>query len=80
MGYGSFYKRKSKNYNMKITNKDMELILGLLHTECDHHVYRDSSEIRDKYRKFFKERYNHMQDLINALTKELLRNKGYKKK
>lgn len=49
----------------QLNDKDIELIVRLLHQECDHHVYRSFN----KPKKHFKERYDHMQDLIMELTK-----------
>ena len=46
-----------------LNNEDIELIVRLLHEECDHHVYH-----KDGF-EFFKKRYDHMQDLIIELTK-----------
>ena len=49
----------------QLNDQDIELIVKLLHQECDHHVYRSF----DRPLKQFKERYDHMQDLIMELTK-----------
>ena len=46
----------------QLNDEDIELIVRLLHQECDHHVY----ELDDG---FFSERYDHIQDLIMELTK-----------
>ena len=47
----------------QLNDEDIELIVRLLHQECDHHVYCSG------FRKGFKKRYDHMQDLIMELTK-----------
>ncbi len=49
----------------QLNDEDIELIVKLLHQECDHHVYRSFKQPK----KHFRERYDHMQDLIIELTK-----------
>ena len=51
-----------------LNDEDIELIVSLLHEECDHHVYHQDA-IRKPDQEFFKERYDHCQDLIMELTK-----------
>ena len=50
----------------QLNDKDIELIVRLLHVECDHHVYHIDLDVDQGY---FKDRYDHMQDLIMELTK-----------
>lgn len=52
----------------ELNDQDIELIVSLLHEECDHHVYHQDA-IRKPDQEFFKERYDHCQDLIMELTK-----------
>ena len=53
-----------------LNNKDIELIVRLLHQECDHHVYHmDFCNKHVFQHGYFKSRYDHMQDLIMELTK-----------
>ena len=52
----------------ELNDEDIELIVSLLHEECDHHVYHQDA-IRKPDQEFFKERYDHCQDLIMELTK-----------
>ena len=52
----------------QLNDEDIELIVSLLHEECDHHVYHQDG-IRKPDQEFFKERYDHCQDLIMELTK-----------
>ena len=52
----------------QLNDKDIELIVSLLHEECDHHVYHQDS-LGKPDGEFFKERYDHCQDLIMELTK-----------
>ena len=57
------------NYGKKIfelNDEDIELIVRLLHGECDHHMYHSDLDVDQSY---FKARYDHMQDLIMELTK-----------
>tara|TARA_Y100000748_G_scaffold298006_1_gene292732 strand:- start:38 stop:232 length:195 start_codon:yes stop_codon:yes gene_type:complete len=49
----------------QLNDEDIELIVRLLHEECDHHVYH----LHMADQEYFKERYDHMQDLIMELTK-----------
>tara|TARA_R100000700_G_C3136433_1_gene119733 strand:+ start:521 stop:739 length:219 start_codon:yes stop_codon:yes gene_type:complete len=51
-----------------LNDKDIELIVSLLHEECDHHVYHKNG-FKNPDQEVFKERYDHMQDLIMELTK-----------
>tara|TARA_R100001082_G_scaffold101022_1_gene70423 strand:+ start:401 stop:604 length:204 start_codon:yes stop_codon:yes gene_type:complete len=51
-----------------LNNEDIELIVSLLHEECDHHVYHKNG-FKNPDQEVFKERYDHMQDLIMELTK-----------
>ena len=51
----------------QLNDEDIELIVRLLHEECDHHIYHQ--EIRMPDQEYFKERYDHCQDLIMELTK-----------
>jgi hypothetical protein len=51
-----------------LNNEDIELIVSLLHEECDHHVYHKNG-FKNPDKEFFKERYDHIQDLIMELTK-----------
>ncbi len=58
----------------ELNDQDIELIVRLLHHECDNHVYDDYAhgEIGDSLKAsdvYFKERYDHIQDLIMELTK-----------
>ncbi len=59
----------------QLNEEDIELIVRLLHHECDNHVYHMRSihgEIGDSLKDsdiYFKARYDHMQDLIMELTK-----------
>ena len=46
----------------QLNDEDIELIVRLLHQECDNHVYHPSLPS-------FKKRYDHIQDLIMELTK-----------
>ena len=50
----------------QLNDEDIELIVSLLHQECDHHVY---AEIEHPDNEYFKEKYDHCQDLIMELTK-----------
>jgi len=50
----------------QLNDADIELIVRLLHVECDHHVYHIELDVDQGY---FKDRYDHMQDLIMELTK-----------
>jgi len=50
-----------------LNDQDIELIVSLLHEECDHHVYHMNLSGVDQ--DYFKARYDHMQDLIMELTK-----------
>ena len=50
----------------QLNDEDIELIVRLLHVECDHHVYHIELDVDQGY---FKDRYDHMQDLILELTK-----------
>jgi hypothetical protein len=50
----------------QLNDEDIELIVRLLHVECDHHVYHIELDVDQGY---FKDRYDHMQDLIMELTK-----------
>ena len=50
----------------QLNDEDIELIVRLLHVECDHHVYHIELDVDQGY---FKDRYDHMQDLIIELTK-----------
>ena len=53
-----------------LNNKDIELIVRLLHQESDHHVYHmDFCNKHVFQHGYFKSRYDHMQDLIMELTK-----------
>ena len=52
----------------QLNDEDIELIVSLLHEECDHHVYHQDS-LRKPDQEYFKERYDHCQDLIMELTK-----------
>ena len=52
----------------QLNDEDIELIVSLLHEECDHHVYHQDA-IREPDQEYFKERYDHCQDLIMELTK-----------
>ena len=50
----------------ELNDQDIELIVRLLHQECDHHVYeKDFGETWIGWQG----RYDHMQDLIIELTK-----------
>ncbi len=51
----------------QLNDEDIELIVRLLHEECDHHVYHKKFMKLDD--KSFKQRYDHIQDLIMELTK-----------
>ena len=51
----------------QLNDEDIELIVSLLHEECDHHVYIDVFEVNAN--EYFKKRYDHCQDLIIELTK-----------
>ena len=51
-----------------LNDKDIELIVSLLYEECDHHVYHQEG-VAGNFEEVFKERYDHMQDLIMELTK-----------
>lgn len=53
----------------ELTENDIEIIVGLLNEECDHHVYHQDA-IRKQDQEFFKERYDHIQDMILELTKK----------
>ena len=55
----------------QLNDEDIELIVRLLHQECDHHVYRTFSSQKSwqKLGGHFKSRYDHIQDLIMELTK-----------
>ena len=54
----------------ELNDQDIELIVRLLHHECDNHVYHEIGEnLILPSDVFFKERYDHMQDLIMELTK-----------
>ncbi len=50
----------------QLNDEDIELIVRLLHVECDHHVYHIELDVDQGY---FKDSYDHMQDLIMELTK-----------
>ena len=50
----------------QLNDEDIELIVRLLHVECDHHVYHIELDVDQGY---FKDRYDHIQDLIMELTK-----------
>ena len=52
----------------ELNNEDIELIVSLLREECDHHVYHKNG-FKNPDQEFFKERYDHCQDLIMELTK-----------
>ena len=49
----------------QLNDKDIELIVRLLHEESDNHVYH----MRQNHKGYFKPRYDHIQDLIMELTK-----------
>ena len=51
-----------------LNNEDIELIVKLLHQECDHHVYHQDA-IRNPDKEYFKDRFDHCQNLIMELTK-----------
>ena len=54
----------------ELNDQDIELIVRLLHQECDHHVYSHGDMYKKQLEKtYFKERYDHIQDLIIQLTK-----------
>ncbi len=53
----------------QLNDEDIELIVSLLHEECDHHVYHQELFSKRPDQEFFKERYDHCQDLIMELTK-----------
>ena len=54
----------------QLNDQDIELIVRLLHQECDHHVYHQDAIRKPSYSTiYFKERYDHCQDLIMELTK-----------
>ena len=53
----------------QLNDEDIELIVSLLHEECDHHVYHQDLFSKRPDQEFFKERYDHCQDLIMELTK-----------
>ena len=51
----------------QLNDEDIELIVRLLHEECHHHVYhKEFMKLDDES---FKQRYDHIQDLIMELTK-----------
>jgi hypothetical protein len=50
----------------ELNDEDIELIVRLLHQECDHHVYE--TEFGETCGEFIG-RYDHIQDLIMELTK-----------
>ena len=52
-----------------LNEEDIELIVSLLHEECDHHVYHEELFSKRPDQEYFKERYDHCQDLIMELTK-----------
>tara|TARA_R100001443_G_scaffold16540_2_gene26621 strand:- start:228 stop:428 length:201 start_codon:yes stop_codon:yes gene_type:complete len=51
----------------QLNDEDIELIVRLLHQECDHHVY-NKEDFGETCGEFI-ERYDHIQDLIIELTK-----------
>ena len=51
----------------ELNNEDIELIVRLLHQECDHHVY-NKEDFGETCGEFIG-RYDHIQDLIIELTK-----------
>ena len=53
----------------QLNDEDIELIVSLLHEECDYHVYHQELFSKRPDQEFFKERYDHCQDLIMELTK-----------
>ena len=54
----------------QLNDRDIELIVRLLHEECDHHLYHmDFCNKHVFQHGYFKSRYDHMQDLIMELTK-----------
>ena len=53
----------------QLNDEDIELIVSLLQEECDHHVYHQELFSKRPDQEFFKERYDHCQDLIMELTK-----------
>ena len=50
----------------ELNDEDIELIVRLLHQECDHHVYE--TEFGETFLEW-QGRYDHIQDLIMELTK-----------
>ena len=50
----------------ELNNEDIELIVRLLHQECDHHVYE--TDFGENFLEW-QGRYDHIQDLIMELTK-----------
>ena len=62
----------SSSKNFELNDQDIELIVGLLHEECDQDIYHDD-KVNLKHgkltKKFLKETYDHCQDLIMELTK-----------
>ena len=56
----------------ELNDKDIELIVSLLHEECDKDIYYNEQVNLihgGKLKKLLKETYNHCQDLIMELTK-----------
>ena len=51
----------------QLNDEDIELIVRLLHQECDHHVYNPN--VGSEKWILWQARYDHMQDLIIELTK-----------
>jgi len=51
----------------ELNDEDIELIVRLLHQECDHHVY-NKEDFGETCGEFIG-RYDHIQDLIIELTK-----------
>ena len=51
----------------ELNDQDIELIVRLLHQECDHHIYDGKYYCGND--EYFKGRYDHIQDLIMELTK-----------
>ena len=50
----------------ELNNEDIELIVRLLHQECDHHVYE--TDFGETFLEW-QGRYDHIQDLIMQLAK-----------
>jgi len=57
----------SESKIFQLNDEDIDLIVRLLHVECDHHVYHIEELKVDQ--GYFKARYDHIQDLIMELTK-----------